>query len=64
MNTEPEPDKSRIIEKIAKLKARLEHVATGGQVGQSEAELEAVAEAMRRLLATHKLTMTDVEFAT
>lgn len=65
MSTEPvDPNRAKVIEKIAKLRARLEHVATGGQVEQTEHELEAVAEAMRRLLATHKLTMTDVEFAT
>jgi hypothetical protein len=53
-----------VIAKIAKLKERLEHRAQGGQIPQTEAELEAVAAAMQRLLAKHKLSLTDVEYAT
>jgi hypothetical protein len=49
----------KIIDKIAKLKA---HAESAAKIG-NEAEAEAFAEMMQRLLLKHKIEMSDLEFA-
>ncbi len=52
-------DREKIIDKIAKLKA---HAESAEKIG-SEAEAQAFAEMMQRLLLKHKLSLTDIQFA-
>lgn len=58
-----EPNREKIIDKVAKLKAKLDHVATGGQMGSTAEELETVALMMQRLMAKHKIDMTEIELS-
>jgi len=51
-------ERERIIEKIQKIKA---HAESAERIG-SEAEAEAFAEMMQKLLLRHKLEMTDIDF--
>jgi hypothetical protein len=51
-------DQEKVIDKLRKLKA---HADSAEKIG-SQAEAEAFAEMMQRLLLKHKLEMTDIEF--
>ena len=51
-------DREKIVDKIRKLKAHAESAETIG----SEAEAQAFAAAMQRLMNEHTVTMTDIEF--
>jgi len=59
-----EKNKEKIIEKVRRLRAQLEHEATGNQKGITEAEALAFAATMQRLMLQYNLTMSDVEWQT